>query len=57
MFRPLLEGTDVALLTPDADRIAAYIVALREPVRRLAGEKILGDLTLEFDAVGRGDSP
>jgi hypothetical protein len=47
----LVEGARLILLNPDADQIAANIVALREPVQRLAGEKLLGDLTLEFDAV------
>ena len=32
----LVEGARVILLNPDADQIAANIVALREPVERLA---------------------
>jgi hypothetical protein len=33
-------------MNPDADQIAADIVGLRRPVERLAGEKLVGDLTV-----------
>jgi hypothetical protein len=54
LFNVLFEGADLVLLNQDPDQIAAHIVALLEPVERLAGEKLSGDLTLEFDAVGAG---
>jgi hypothetical protein len=41
----LVEGAGLVLLNPYADQIAADVVALRQPVQCLAGEKLLGDLT------------
>jgi hypothetical protein len=48
----LVEGPGLIAFDPDADQIARDVVALLQAVKRLAGEKFLGDLTLEFDAVG-----
>ena len=35
----------------DADQVARDVVTLRQPVEGLAGQELLGELTLEFDAV------
>jgi len=41
----------VGLLNPHTDQVPADIVALRQPMQRLAGEKLLCDLALELDAM------
>jgi uncharacterized membrane protein YedE/YeeE len=47
-----VQGASLVPLNPDPDQIARKVVAFRQTVQRLAGQKLLGDLTLEFDAVG-----
>src|SRR5271156_5584949 len=41
----------LVLLNPDPNQIAADVMALGEPVKGLAGQKLLSDLALELDAV------
>ena len=48
----LVEAASLVSFDPDADQIARDIVALLQAVKRVAGEKFLGDLTFEFNAVG-----
>src|SRR5262249_233477 len=48
----VLEGASFVLRDPDADKITGQVVALRQRMQGLARNVFLGDLTLEFDAVG-----
>src|SRR5499433_3404690 len=48
----VLEGASFLLRDPDADKITGQVVALRQRMQGLARNVFLGDLTLEFDAVG-----
>src|SRR5499433_4190087 len=48
----VLEGASFVLRDPDADKITGQVVALRQRMQGLAPNVFLGDLTLEFDAVG-----
>jgi hypothetical protein len=50
--RILAEDAGLISLDPQTDQIARDVVALRRPMEHLAGEKLLSDLALEFDAVG-----
>src|SRR3546814_15894216 len=54
--RVLVERAGLVLLDPDADQVARDVVTLRQTVQRLAGEKLLRDLTLEVDAMGTVNS-
>src|SRR5262245_9633992 len=51
-FKVVLEGASFVLRDPDADKITGQVVALRQRMQGLARNVFLGDLTLEFDAVG-----
>jgi hypothetical protein len=50
--RILVEDASLVSLNPEADQIARDVEALRQPMERLAGEKLLSNLALELDAVG-----
>src|SRR5271155_2257281 len=41
----------LVLLNPDPNQVSADVVALGEPVKGLAGQKLLSDLALKLDAV------
>jgi hypothetical protein len=47
----LVEVAGLGLLNPDADQVPANVASFGEPVKRLAGQELLSDLALEFDAV------
>jgi len=50
--RILVEDASLVSLDPRADQIARDVVALRQPMERFAGQKLLSDLALELDALG-----
>jgi hypothetical protein len=50
--RIFLELASFVLLNPDPDQVSVSVIALGEPVKRLAGQELLSDLALELDAVG-----
>jgi hypothetical protein len=50
--RVFIELAGLIFLNPDTDQVPADVVALRQTVQRLAGKKLLRDLTLELEAVG-----
>ena len=50
--RPRLrQSAGLVLLNPDPDQVSTDVVTLGEPMQGLAGQELLSDLALEFDAV------
>ncbi len=47
----LVKVAGFVLLNPDADQVSADVVAFGEPMKGLAGKKLLSDLALELNAV------
>jgi hypothetical protein len=47
----LVEVAGHVLLNPDLDQVSADVMALGEPMKGLASQKLVSNLTLELDAV------
>jgi hypothetical protein len=51
-LRVLVQGAGLVFLNPDADQLPRDVVPLGQSMQRLTSKELLGNLTLELNAMG-----